>query len=64
MTNAEIEKELNKGEEMGYFQYGGSTVIAVFPKDAVQWDHDLKTNSEKSLETLVQMGERIGTYTL
>lgn len=62
MTNAEPEKELNKGEEMGFFQYGGSTVIAVFPKDTVQWDEDLKTNSEKSVETLVQMGERIGTY--
>lgn len=62
MTNAELEKELEKGEEMGYFQYGGSTVIAIFPKDTVQWDDDLLTNSEKSVETLVQMGERIGTF--
>ncbi|KAI8082419.1 phosphatidylserine decarboxylase-domain-containing protein [Thamnidium elegans] len=62
MTNAEPEKELEKGQEMGYFQYGGSTVIVVFPKDTVEWDQDLKLNSEKSLETLVEMGERIGSY--
>ncbi|GAA5802578.1 hypothetical protein HPULCUR_008048 [Helicostylum pulchrum] len=62
MTNAEHEKELEKGQEMGYFQYGGSTVIVVFPKDTVEWDQDLKVNSEKSLETLVEMGERIGCY--
>jgi phosphatidylserine decarboxylase len=62
LTHAEEEKELEKGQEMGYFQYGGSTVIAVFPKDAVTWDEDLKTNSEKSVETVVLMGERIGVY--
>jgi phosphatidylserine decarboxylase len=31
-----------KGEELGWFQYGGSTVICVFPEDAhVTWDEDL-----------------------
>lgn len=62
MTEAEQEKDMKKGQEMGYFQYGGSTVIIVFPKDTVQWDKDLLTNSEKSLETLVVMGERIGCF--
>ena len=61
-THAEEEKELEKGQEMGYFQYGGSTVIAVFPKDSVTWDEDLLSNSEKSIETVVTMGERIGTF--
>ncbi|KAF7727413.1 hypothetical protein EC973_007577 [Apophysomyces ossiformis] len=63
LTNAdEPGKELKKGEEMGYFQYGGSTVIAVFPKDTVIWDADLLQNSEKSLETKVVVGEKIGTF--
>ncbi|OAD06080.1 hypothetical protein MUCCIDRAFT_155233 [Mucor lusitanicus CBS 277.49] len=61
-THAEEEKDLEKGQEMGYFQYGGSTVIAVFPKDTVAWDEDLVANSEKSIETVVTMGERIGTF--
>ncbi|KAI8091016.1 phosphatidylserine decarboxylase-domain-containing protein [Gilbertella persicaria] len=62
MTNGQVGKELAKGEEMGYFQYGGSTCIAVFPKDAVTWDEDLRKNSENSLETLVTMGDRIGVF--
>ncbi|KAG2194083.1 hypothetical protein INT46_006934 [Mucor plumbeus] len=61
-THAEEEKELEKGQEMGYFQYGGSTVIAVFPKNSVTWDEDLLSNSEKSIETVVTMGERIGIF--
>ncbi|KAG2202761.1 hypothetical protein INT47_004785 [Mucor saturninus] len=62
MTHAEPQKELEKGQEMGYFQYGGSTVIVVFPKDTVAWDEDLLDNSNKSIETLVQMGEKIGRF--
>ncbi|CEP09947.1 hypothetical protein [Parasitella parasitica] len=61
-THAQENKELEKGQEMGYFQYGGSTVIAVFPQGKVIWDEDLKANSEKSIETVVCMGEKIGTF--
>ncbi|KAI9475622.1 MAG: phosphatidylserine decarboxylase-domain-containing protein [Benjaminiella poitrasii] len=62
LTNAQEHQELEKGQEMGYFQYGGSTVIAIFPKGTVEWDKDLLRNSQNSLETLVRVGERIGTY--
>ncbi|KAI8889928.1 hypothetical protein K501DRAFT_237507 [Backusella circina FSU 941] len=62
LTNAKEDTRLKKGEEMGYFQYGGSTVIAVFPKDTVEWDQDLLNNSNQSLETLVQVGDRIGEF--
>ncbi|KAI8371780.1 phosphatidylserine decarboxylase-domain-containing protein [Radiomyces spectabilis] len=63
LTHAnEVGNDLEKGEEMGYFQYGGSTVIAVFPKDVVAWDKDLLQNSENSVETKVNMGERIGVF--
>jgi phosphatidylserine decarboxylase len=53
---------VNKGDEMGYFQYGGSTVIAVFPKGDVTWDDDLLTNSEKPVETIVKMGDHVGKF--
>ncbi|KAI8076745.1 phosphatidylserine decarboxylase-domain-containing protein [Halteromyces radiatus] len=63
LTNAKNEgATLDKGEEMGYFQYGGSTVICVFGKDTVHWDQDLTKNSTLSFETYVRMGERIGTF--
>ncbi|KAG0287525.1 hypothetical protein BGZ98_004611, partial [Dissophora globulifera] len=49
-----------KGDELGYFAYGGSTCILLFKAGAVQFDEDLVANSQKGIETLVQMGERIG----
>ncbi|KAL7423353.1 hypothetical protein Q5752_002656 [Cryptotrichosporon argae] len=51
-----------KGEELGWFQYGGSTTIVVFPAAAsVRFDADLVATSEKSMETLVRVGMEIGT---
>ncbi|KAF8924470.1 hypothetical protein BGZ58_001763 [Dissophora ornata] len=52
--------KVHKGEELGYFAYGGSTCILLFKAGAVQFDEDLVANSQKGVETLVQMGERIG----
>lgn len=49
-----------KGDELGYFAYGGSTCILLFKAGAVQFDEDLVATSQQGLETLVRMGERIG----
>ena len=49
-----------KGEELGWFQYGGSTCIVVFPKNAFQLDSDIVGNSEKTMETLVKVGMEVG----
>jgi hypothetical protein len=43
-----------------YFAYGGSTVIAVFPKGLIEFDADLLKNSEDTIETLVKVGYSIG----
>ncbi|CAM8899159.1 unnamed protein product [Rhodiola kirilowii] len=51
---------VNKGDEFGYFSFGGSTVVCVFEKDAIDIDRDLLTNSAKSLETLVRVGMTLG----
>ncbi|KAL5219883.1 hypothetical protein ABZP36_024596 [Zizania latifolia] len=51
---------VHKGDEFGYFSFGGSTVICVFEKDAIQFDADLLANSERSLETLVSVGMTLG----
>ncbi|GAA5913423.1 hypothetical protein JCM6882_001957 [Rhodosporidiobolus microsporus] len=61
-------REVERGEELGYFAYGGSTIVAVFPKGTVQWDKDLLRNSTGrndegvKLETLVKVGEKIGRW--
>lgn len=49
-------EEVEKGEELGYFSFGGSTVIVIFQKDRILFDSDLLANSVRSVETLVQMG--------
>ncbi|WVW78860.1 phosphatidylserine decarboxylase [Kwoniella bestiolae CBS 10118] len=50
-----------KGEELGWFQYGGSTTITVFPsKSGVAFDDDLVKNSENGMETLVRVGMEMG----
>ncbi|CAA7396711.1 unnamed protein product [Spirodela intermedia] len=51
---------INKGDQFGYFSFGGSTVICVFEKDAIEIDKDLLSNSRRSLETLVRVGMRLG----
>lgn len=52
---------MQRGDESGYFAYGGSTTILVFPPEAkVQWDQDLLENSKNRLETMVRVGDRIG----
>ncbi|XP_073118870.1 phosphatidylserine decarboxylase proenzyme 2-like isoform X1 [Henckelia pumila] len=51
---------VKKGDEFGYFSFGGSTVICVFEKDTIKIDDDLLQNSERSLETLVSVGMKLG----
>ncbi|XP_043722006.1 phosphatidylserine decarboxylase proenzyme 2-like isoform X2 [Telopea speciosissima] len=54
---------VQKGEEFGYFSFGGSTVICVFEKDVIDIDEDLLSNSARSLETLVSVGMQLGLST-
>lgn len=51
---------VRKGDEFGYFSFGGSTVICVFEKDSIEIDVDLLANSARSLETLVAVGMTLG----
>lgn len=51
---------VKKGDEFGYFSFGGSTVICVFEKDSIRIDEDLLDNSGRSLETLVSVGMQLG----
>lgn len=63
-TNANQGSTIQRGDESGYFAYGGSTVVVVFPPEAkVQWDKDLLDNSLNKLETMVRVGDRIGIST-
>jgi len=53
-------KTVKKGEELGYFAYGGSTVVAVFPKGVIEFDADLVANSLVPVETMIKVGNSLG----
>lgn len=59
-TTVEEGQIVERGEELGYFAFGGSTIVCLFEKGAVEWDEDLKENGQAAVETLVRMGMGIG----
>ncbi|KJA25211.1 hypothetical protein HYPSUDRAFT_214202 [Hypholoma sublateritium FD-334 SS-4] len=59
-TTVEEGDYVKKGQEFGYFAFGGSTIVILFEKGKVVWDEDLLVNGRASLETLVRMGMGIG----
>lgn len=59
MNNREVHSFF-RGDEKGYFEYGGSTIIVLLEKGAAKLDSDIAENSKKGVETKVQLGERIG----
>jgi len=51
---------VRRGEEKGYFQFGGSTVVMLLQAGKVKIDEDILANSRQGIETVVRYGERIG----
>ncbi|KAG8988107.1 hypothetical protein FRB94_001066 [Tulasnella sp. JGI-2019a] len=51
---------ISKGDDMGWFQYSGSTTVLIAPKGTVQFDANLVKNSLNRMEMLIQVGECIG----
>lgn len=49
-----------KGEEKGYFAFGGSSIMVMLQKGSVTIDKDILDNTRDGYETKVKMGERIG----
>lgn len=49
-----------KGEEKGYFEFGGSTIVLLFKKNTIKLDDDIVNNSQENIETIVKYGQRIG----
>lgn len=58
-------KAVKKGDEKGYFKFGGSTVILFIKKGIIKIDEDIIQQTSKGIECNIKMGERIGsTYVL
>jgi phosphatidylserine decarboxylase len=46
-------ENVHRAEELGYFKFGGSTILLLFEPGAMRFDDDLVDNSNGALETLV-----------
>ncbi|ANB14282.1 phosphatidylserine decarboxylase 2 [Sugiyamaella lignohabitans] len=53
-------EKINRMDELGYFQFGGSTLVVLFEPGAIVFDRDLEENSFQPLETLVTVGMSVG----
>lgn len=60
IVNLHGKASVHRGQEKGYFQFGGSTVVLLFEKDTIAVDEDILANSRQNIETIVRMGEKIG----
>lgn len=52
--------KVNKGDEKGYFKFGGSTTVLFFKKNTVKIDDDILEQTKKGFECKVNFGETIG----
>lgn len=52
---------IERGQEKGYFQFGGSTLVLLFEPDKINFDQDLITHTQNNIEVQVQTGTQIGT---
>lgn len=53
-------KPVQKGEEKGYFEFGGSCLVLLFEQGRIRFDADLIANTQKGLETRAQFGGSLG----
>nr|XP_036584963.1 phosphatidylserine decarboxylase [Colletotrichum truncatum]KAF6794731.1 phosphatidylserine decarboxylase [Colletotrichum truncatum] len=53
-------EQVKRAEELGYFKFGGSTIVLLFEPGKMRFDDDLVDNSNGALETLVRAGMSIG----
>ncbi|PID27378.1 MAG: phosphatidylserine decarboxylase [Candidatus Cloacimonadota bacterium] len=56
--------KVEKGDEKGYFAFGGSSLLLLFEKDKVKFSEDLLKNTNEGFETKINMGETIGNSTI
>ena len=61
ISNNKSIKSFKKGDEKGYFEFGGSTIILFVKDKQIILDNDILLNSSLGYETIVSCGEKIGT---
>lgn len=54
---------MKKGDELGFFQFGGSSIIVAFEKGRIQLDEDLEKLSHQRIMVDVEVGMSMGRST-
>ena len=57
-------RPVKKGDEKGFFKFGGSCVITVFQRGRIRLDADVAAQSEAHIETYARMGDHLGVATV
>jgi len=57
MQSFDESKPFKKGDEKGYFLFGGSTVVVCGEKDKWMPSEDMLSNTKKGIETYIQLGD-------
>lgn len=58
-NNAET---FSRGQEKGYFEIGGSSILVVYKKGDIELDSTIKNATNQDMEVSVKIGEVIGKY--
>ena len=57
---SQTDNHYHKGDEQGYFSFGGSCVITLFPPNSINFDDDILKKSHVGIETYAKVGESVG----
>lgn len=60
VITAQAGERIARTDELGYFKFGGSTLVIIFEPKRIVFDEDIKKNTASQLETLVRVGMSIG----
>ncbi|KAL9006837.1 MAG: hypothetical protein Q9188_000448 [Gyalolechia gomerana] len=55
-------EQVSRAEELGYFKFGGSTILLLFEPGTMKFDEDLTDNARGAVETLLRVGMSIGHH--
>jgi hypothetical protein len=53
-------QEINKGDELGIFQFGGSSIIVAFQEGKIVFDKDIVELSRGKIQVAVEVGMSLG----
>jgi len=56
------DNDFQKMDEKGYFKFGGSTVVLIFPENTIDFSDDLVKHSADGIETLIHVGDTMAEW--